>query len=378
MRSRNLAIRPRILCVGTFLLVAAIALFGCDQSLATEPASNCPLEEFSSPSFWVINTRCSPRCKGLDAGFETLKYERYCCETRRFVVDTRDNFLAEQSQLPTLFFVHGNSLEHEGAMENAWQMYHRMKVCPGPKMLVLWSWPAQVLYKRPLIRPLALARKNIKAKYVYAEHQGYYLAKLVSQMSVEQPVTLGGHSFGAACCLVAAHYLGGGQLNGLCLEGGVAAPRPGLRASLISPALDNDHLYAGHRYSQAIVALEQLHTTYSAKDATLRRWPTHSVRNQQALGFTGLCIERLGEHAHKVTQNRLTEEVGRSHYMATHLASIQMTTSICQTAFGTCPVGGGTGSGTVPVGSRVLPSGRVNLDDVLRAPAQLIFPGLAL
>lgn len=377
MRPRT-SIRTWMFCAGIVSLAATIALFPSATTTAAEPASNCPLAEFSSPSFWVINTRCSPRCKGLDAGFETLKYQRYCCETRRFVNDTRDNFLIAQSQQPTLFFVHGNSLEHEGAMENAWQMYQRMKVCPGPKMLVLWSWPAQVLYNRPLIRPLALARKNIKAKYVYAEHQGYYLAKLTSMTSPEQPVTLGGHSFGAACCLVAAHYLGGGQLNGLCLEGGVAAERPGLRASLISPALDNDHLYSGHRYGQALAALEQLHTTFSEKDATLRRWPTHSRRKQQALGFTGLCKQRLGEHSCKVTQNRLTDEVGRSHYMATHLASIQMTTSICQTAFGTSPVGGGTAAGRVPVGGRVLPSGRVDLDDVIRAPAQLIFPGLAL
>lgn len=274
-------------------------------------------------------------------------------------------------------FVHGNSLDHEGALEAGWKMYSRMKVCPGRKLLVLWSWPAEIVYKKPLLKPIQLARKNIKAKYVYAEYQGYYLAKLVSRMSTAEPITLGGHSYGAACSLVAAHYLGGGALNGMALAEGYAEEHPNLRASLISPALDNDHLYPGHRYHQAIVALESLHTTFSTKDATLKRWPTHSVREQQAMGYTGIRLSCLGPYAHKVCQQRLTVDVGRSHYMKEHLASMQMISAVCKTAFNTLPVPGSGGSS----GSRldVIPRTlNVDVENIIQAPAQLVFPGLAL
>jgi hypothetical protein len=292
------------------------------------------------------------------------------------VNESLESFLLAQGQLPTLLYVHGNSLDHEHALESAWKVYNRIKVCPGPKMLVLWSWPAEIVHKRPLIRPIQLARKNIKAKYVYVEYQGYYLAKLVGMMSTQLPLTMGGHSYGGACCLVASHFLGGGTLNGLCYEGGSPTLRPNLRASLISPALDNDHLYPGHRYQMALYPLEKLHTTFNTNDATLKRWPIHSFRGQEALGYTGICKARLGENAYKVCQQKLDADVGRSHYIREHLASAQMISAVCQTAFNTLPVPGTPGSST----GRSLAPGASNIDlrDVIQTPAQIVFPGLAL
>ena len=192
-------------------------------------------------------------------------------------------------------------------------------------------------------------------------------------MSTAEPITLGGHSYGAATSLVAAHYLGGGCLNGLTFEGGLPEERVNLRASLISPALDNDHLYPGHRYQQAMVALQSLHTTFSTKDATLKRWPTHSLRGQQAMGFTGISLSRLGPNSRKVCQQQLTADVGRSHYMKQHLASAQMTTALCRTAFNTSPVPGKSGT----PGSRFsIP--QIDVERAIQAPAELVFPGLAL
>lgn len=341
------------------------------QSAELLKKSTCELQEFCAPEFWVVNSRCAPRCNNLDVGFESLIFQRWCPSSQSFVRESRESFLAAQACIPTLMFTHGNSLDHEGALESGWKMYNRVKVCPGKKLLVLWSWPAEILYKRPLRRPIELARKNIKAKYVYAEHQGYYVAKLTSMMSTTHPLTLSGHSFGAVVSLSAAHYLGGGYLNGKLLPEGYEAERPNIRASLISPALDNDHLYPGHRYGNAIVALEKLHTTFSTKDATLKRWPTHSFRGQQALGYTGICISRLGEHAHKVCQQRLTEDVGRSHYMREHLASVQMISAVCQTAFNNLPVGGSSKGSMLSIPE-------IDIERVIQAPAQLVFPGLAL
>ena len=82
-----------------------------------------------------------------------------------------------------------------------------------------------------MLRPRRLIEKNLKIKFVYAEYQGYYLAKLVDQMSLSQRVTLAGHSYGATTAAVACHFLGGGCLRGWTLEGGAPVERPNLRAA---------------------------------------------------------------------------------------------------------------------------------------------------
>lgn len=359
-------------------LLLALTLLPSSTLLAIPPGQLGSLElcDCSAPDFWVVNSRCAPRCSNLDAGFETLTYQQWCPAQETFIARTRDEFLAAQASVPTLLFSHGNTLEHKGALQSAWIVYNRIKSCPGPKLLVLWSWPAEILYVRPIITPVKTARKNIRTKYVYAEHQGYYIAKLTNMMSTAHPVTLSGHSFGGVSVLCALHYLGGGELQNRVLEGGAPFERPNLRCCIISGACDNDHLYPSHRYSQAFVAVERLQTTFSDRDATLRRWPNLSFRGQEAMGYTGICAARLGENSHKLVQQRLTEDVGRSHYMTPHFASYRMLSMLCQTAFNTCPaVCGGSGSKLTP-----LPKNAESFDprQMIQIPARTAFPALGL
>lgn len=338
----------------------------------------CEFCPSSAPELWVVNSRHAPRCSEFDSGFEHLTYERWDPQGRKFTRETRESFLACQANIPTLLFSHGNSLNHAKAMEICWKVYERIQVCPGPKMLVFWSWPSEILYTRPLIRPIQLARENIRAKYVYAEYQGYYLAKLTSLMSTAQPLTLSGHSFGGLAAICALHYLGGGQLNGLTFESGVPVERPNLRASIISGALDNDHLYPGHRYEQAFVSVEKLHLTYSTKDATLKRWPSHSFRGKEAVGYTGICGERLGLNGHKLLQQEMTADVGRSHYMRLHLASSKMISAICQIAFDSAAYHCDCGKNNNRLSPLGLPSQVIDVPAIMEVPAQILFPGSAL
>lgn len=372
------------LFIDRLLLRGAVVAFSLalwtPTALAVAPAKkqdDCNLCEYSTPDLWVVNSRCAPRCRDLDAGFEQLTYERWDATRRVFVQETRESFLACQLNVPTLVFSHGNSLTHEKAMDSCWQVYRRLQVCPGPKMLVFWSWPAEILYKRPLIRPIRLARKNIQAKYVYAEYQGYYIAKLGQMMSSLQPLTLSGHSYGGVTVICALHYLGGGQLNGLVLEGGAPLERQNLRAAIISGALDNDAMYPGYRYGQAFESVEKFYTTYNDHDATLKRWPTHSFRGQEAAGYTGICASRLGPNAHKLFQQKLTEDVGRSHYMRPHMASVRMISAVCQTAFNGQVSSCGCSSCSKKRG-RATPLRSLDAQDLLEIPAQTVFPGLAL
>ena len=100
-------------------------------------------------------------------------------------------------------------------MKGFWDVYEKMSCCPGQKRLVCWSWPAERVYKTERLR-VRMIRKNLRIKYVYAEYQGYYLAKLVSQMSLSQRVTLSGHSYGAITSAVALHLMGGGAARAAC------------------------------------------------------------------------------------------------------------------------------------------------------------------
>ncbi len=321
---------PWVVLIG-IVSVSQGAVGGGGAGSLTKCESSCCCN--SAPELWVVNSRYAPRCHNLDAGFDRLTYQRWDATCNRFVDESRASFLACEGSLPTLLFSHGNTLTHENAMKSCWKIYQRLKACPGAKRLLFWSWPAEVLYKRPLARPIRLVRKNIRAKYVYAEYQGYYMAKLAQQMSFSQPVTLGGHSYGGLTAICALHYLGGGELNGIVLDGGAAIEQPNLRAAIVSGALDRDAIYPECRYGQALAPVETFYTTYNPRDATLKRWPTHSLRGQQAVGYTGICASRLGPYADKLFQQKLTEDVGRSHYMQPHLASNKMISAICQTAF---------------------------------------------
>lgn len=289
---------------------------------------------YSAPELWVLNTRHLPRCSNLDNGFQCITYQRYDSCRGCFVKETRESFLAQEASMPTLFYVHGNTLKHKGAMKGFWDLYEALRCCPGRKRLVCWSWPAQRVYKTKGLRVREMIRKNLRLKYVYSEYQGYYLAKLVNQMSLSQRVTLSGHSYGAITCSVALHFMGGGCLRGLTLAGGAPVERPNLRGAMISGAFDCDMLLPGHRYGQAFVAAEKILSTFNCHDKTLKKWPKTSWRGQQALGYVGMPARCLGQYRYKLCQINTYPENGRSHYLKPHLKNNRFVSAYCCIAFG--------------------------------------------
>lgn len=282
---------------------------------------------------WVISSRGAPKCSNLDVGFEYLNYQKWDSACNVFQSSNREELLQCESEMPSLLFVHGNSLDAEESMSLCWDVHRRVKRCSGPKRLIFWSWPSEAVYKRPLIRPVKTIRKNVNAKYTYAENQGYYISKLANMLSLSQPVTLGGHSFGGLAVVSALHYLGGGVLNGRTGQDATTLQRSNLRAAIVAAAIDNDALYPGCRYGNALMPVESFLTTFNPRDSILRRWPTLSSRGKEAVGFTGICASRLGCSSHKLIQVNMTEETGRAHDMRSHLASARMISAICRTAF---------------------------------------------
>ncbi len=331
----------RLATVGLLIAVAFAALASaqyctrdqCDEcSLNACNGSSC----HEKPELWVMNTRCAPKCSNLDHGFDCIKVQRWDAECCRWVKESMDSFVAQEASMPTLFYIHGNTLKHKPAMKQCWAVYNKMRCCPGKKRLVFWSWPAQIAVKKPKLKPRKLIMKNLRLKYVYAEYQGYYVAKLVNRMSLSQRVMVSGHSYGGITSATAMHWLGGGCLRSLTLAGGAPVERPNLRAGIISGAFDSDMLYPGHRFGQAFVAAEKIFVTRNFKDKTLKKWSRVSLRGCPAIGSIGVNAHKLGEYRTKLCQQTMTQDVGRSHYLKPHLKSTQFVRSLCCLSFSSC------------------------------------------
>ncbi|MEM8944599.1 MAG: hypothetical protein AAGD11_05390 [Planctomycetota bacterium] len=321
-----------------------------------------------------MNTRCAPRCKNLDCGFERLIYKRYDRQCCRWIRESRESFLAQESSKPTMFFAHGNSLNHKNAMKQCWQVYCKMRCCPGPKRLVYWSWPAERVYKTERLRVREMIQKNLRIKYVYSEYQGYYMAKLVHQMSLSQRVMMAGHSYGGIISSAAAHYIGGGCLRGLTLAGGAAIERPNLRVGVISGAFDHDMLNLGNRYGQTFVAAEKVYVTRNIKDRTLKKWPKTSWRCKRAMGVLGVNANCIGQYRNKLCQQTMTEDVGTSHYLTPHLKSVKFVAALCCLSFPECNTCAPMASTDTPV-NQSIPVGH-NILPLLESPMAFELPSM--
>jgi hypothetical protein len=233
--------------------------------------------------------------------------------------------------MPTLFYVHGNGLDSQEAMVECWQMYRHVARCPGQNRLVLWSWPSERVVSGLRIGKVAV--DNLRIKLEYAERQGFYLARLVRQMSFHQPVTLCGHSYGAVTSSVALHLLGGGRLKGQALSSDPLATQANLRGALVAAAFDCDWIYPGHRYGCAFSAAEQVYVSRNPWDSAVRLWPMISYRGCPALGITGVSCARLKEHDWKLVQQELCPVCRRQHRISAILRDECFIAAVCRFAF---------------------------------------------
>ncbi len=334
----------RLLRIATVALLATVicAAMASAQYCTCDECHSCNLNVCGGnccnelPELWVFNTRCAPKCSNLDRGLYCINVQRYDRCKCRWVKESIETFLAQEASMPTMIWAHGNTLKHKGAMKQCWEVYKKMRCCPGKKRLVYWSWPAQRVHKMKGLKFKEMVMKNLRTKYVYSEYQGYYVAKLVNQMSLSQRVTIAGHSYGGIISAAALHYLGGGCLRGLTLEGGAPVERPNLRGGMISGAFDNDAMLPGYRYGQAFVSAEAIFITRNIKDKTLKNWHDVSWRCRPALGKTGINANRLGQYRHKLCQKTMTIDVGKSHYLNPHLKSVTFVRLLCCLAYPEC------------------------------------------
>ena len=223
--------------------MAATAAVASAQYCTPDQCDECDLNNchlsccYDPPELWLVNTRCVPKCNNLDEGFERISIKRWDRDVpplgRR---DAASRSSPKRRRCRRSIFAHGNTLKHKGAMKQCWYVYQQDAVLPRARS----GWCSGRGRRRSpssgrCITPRKLIMKNLRIKFVYAEYQGYYMAKLVQRMSMTQRVTVGGHSYGAISAAVAAHFLGGGELRGLTLAGADRSSGP-TSASPSSPA----------------------------------------------------------------------------------------------------------------------------------------------
>ena len=138
------------------------------------------------------------------------------------------------------------------------------------------------------------------------EAHGLYLAWLTDQIHPDVSVGMFGLSFGPRLITAALHHLGGGSIDGRCLQARTHPTRKPVRIALAAAALDAHWLQPGQRHGQALTQVEHALILVNPKDPVLRWYPhLYGRHGPKALGYVGLGSRRccLSDPDRVVEQN---------------------------------------------------------------------------
>jgi hypothetical protein len=249
--------------------------------------------------------------------FEKLKYWRYDPEKRWVISSLTGLKSADEPQLTTTIFVHGNRITSNEAFTKGLETYRALVQCADeqPIRFIIWSWPSE---------PIDGLVDDARIKASRTTPAAYYLAWFGDRLNAKGPVGFWAHSFGARIVTGSLHLLGGGRL-GDCRPLVLAhATRPQMQVVLVAAALDNNWLLKGRAHSQAISQVDRLLLVNNSCDAALKRyhWIYDRRACQQALGYTGLSGGRVeGDARGKIVQIDACCQIGREHTLVGYLCA---------------------------------------------------------
>lgn len=260
-------------------------------------------------SVWVIDTRAlcgpgfAPRVERLEGG---------CWRTSSL----EDFYATDDPATVTLVYVHGNRNDVEDAHEQGLIVYRGL-VRGLPRCVrlryVIWSWPSDLVYKRP--------RPDSQVKTYRASQEMQYLAEFAALMRPDVPLSLMGYSFGARVVCGGLHLLAGGEADGYTLNLGAPVERLPARVMVLAAAMDNHWLRPGDLYGLALTQMERLVITVNRGDPVLLLYPSlWEYRGPHALGFTGAVgMEAWGPEARKVCEWNVRPFVDCHHALLDYL-----------------------------------------------------------
>jgi pimeloyl-ACP methyl ester carboxylesterase len=285
----------------------------------------------SSNQVWVVDTRPAPSSQPADDALGMLNYRLLGDDGCQWQTADWEAFSASgDEKLPTAIFIHGNRTGYQSAIKTGLIAYRLLEreAAGQPFRFVVWSWPAERVYRRP--------RPDFQLKASRSDVQGCYLAQMLGQMDPDVPVTLIGHSYGARTITAAAHVLSGGTLAGWEMpEDDEPHELTQLRAVLVAAAMDNDWLLPGRRHGLALGRLDSVLLTQNWSDPGLRWYPLMTKpRGPMALGRTGsACPSMLGPDGEKLETVNVACSVGKNHDFSYYMRSSAVTSRLAQYTF---------------------------------------------
>ena len=265
---------------------------------------------------WFIDTRPAA-CNAKDAdGLPRVTAQRRLADGR-WHRSSLAEFIADDTELPTIVWVHGNRVSTSEGQQRGWEFYYALTrhADPSPRRVVIWSWPADQV-RGPL--------NDIRYKAMLTEPAAYHLAQVLVRLNPEQPLGLVGFSYGARVITGALHLQAGGRLGSYQLpqqKEEVAGPNSNV--VLWASALHHDWIVPGRYHGQALEQVEHATLLNNSCDRALKRYRlVDRCSNPLALGSVGLAGGYcLAENQHKVVQQDVCCLIGQVHSACNYIQS---------------------------------------------------------
>jgi hypothetical protein len=317
-----LRFRPLILLV-PLVLVTSTLVAGEQLPEASSIRCDEPPEQTAptvrQSSVWLISTRhLGPAAEDFSASVE-LDFRRHQGEQGWQEATLAEFLAADGPDTLTLFYVHGNRIEWDEALQNGWQAHDMLVGSPSAirqARFVIWSWPSDQI--RGVVR-------DVRSKAQRSSSESFYLAWLLAQLDPETPVSLVGFSYGARIITGAMHCLGGGEADGAAtIE---KNQRARAHVVLMAAALNDDWLVPHHRHGQAHLQIDELLLLNNSSDPVLKRYRLlDGCRGAEALGYVGFPCRCTAVWGDKITQIDAAGTVGRTHRECIYLCSAYLMT----------------------------------------------------
>ncbi len=282
---------------------------------AAAPTEKCAAPPATAPvctprtldEVWYVSTRglgCPDIAGETPFNFRVSRLE---LASNRWVTASLEEFIAaQQPDMPSVFYVHGNRLEAGEDQQQGLSVYRQLtRGVSGelPIRFVIYAWPAA---------PTPGVLEDARRKAARTNIEGFYLAWLVDQLDPQVPVDFIGYSFGGRIVTGALHLLAGGALTGRALPE-PRQPRAPMEAVLLAAAVDNDWLAIGRPHGEALDAVDEMLALNNHCDRALKRYGKIDPCNHRvALGLTG-AVGPLGDNGGKLRQVDICCIVGKSH-----------------------------------------------------------------
>ena len=311
--------------IGFLLLPASTVSAQSHRALKSDVNSSASLTQpsigtKSYPDFFVVNSihcpqksnGCIPQCKEV--------IHRYQQDRSYHPTDMNSLVASLKPGIPVCIIVHGSFVKTKEFYTQSVNHYQRILASANdrPLHLIAVHWPSD---PGLLITPIQQVRQLGNR----AEYNGIYLARLITRIPPDNPVSLVGHSHGCRVIASALHLLGGGPIQGVVVEN--PFPQRRMRAVFGAGAVEQNWLNPGQRYGNAFNRIEFLLNIKNRRDSVLKLYTLTEPYRPHTLGQNGFRIQDLAlinTQAGKIIEYDVSNMVGTGHMISHYAAHPQI------------------------------------------------------